>query len=448
MGLEFTAREIIDHFSPKQLEAFEATFTHRYIMYGGARGGGKSRLLRWWLLLFLLYQHDVQHNERVKVGLFCETYRDLQDRQISKIATEFPPQLGRIKDTLTDGLAFHLVDSLGGGILALRNLDDPSKYQGAEFAAIGVDELTKIQKSKFDILRGSLRFPGISHTVFMGTTNPGDIGHLWVKQLWIDRDFPPELRNMADQFKFIPALPSDNSHLDQTYWDELNSLPDNLRRAWVDGDWNVFAGQAFTVWRDERHIIEPFDIPDGWQRWRGVDWGYAAPMSCLWLTKDPDTRRIYVYRELYGSGITDDRQAETIKEMTPPTEKINMTYADPSMWAKKSQNQVITSSADEYTRYGVPLTRAENDRIGGKRKVDRLLSNAPDGQPGLMVFNTCNNLIRTLPALPYDKVKQEDIDTDAEDHVYDALRYALTSITTEKSRPAPASNPWLKMRNI
>lgn len=415
------------NFTERQREAIAATYSHRFVLYGGARGGGKSRLLRWWLVEFLLNLH-AQGIDDVRVGLFAETYPDLRDRQIAKIRVEFPAWLGRVRETKEDGLGFFLEEAFGGGVIALRNLDDPSKYQSAEFAAIGVDELTKVTKSTFDVLRGSLRWPGVPHTVFMGATNPGGIGHLWVKQLWIDRDFPREMRSLADQFIFVQSLPSDNPHLEQTYWDDLNSLPDDLRRAWVEGDWDVFTGQAFPMWRSDRHVIVPFEIPDHWPRVRGVDWGYRNPFCCLWAARDPDRGRVYVYREAYATGLSDREQARLIRSMTMPGEAVQVTYADPSMWQSKAYAGRATSTADEYAQEGVPLTRADNDRLSGKRKVDRLLQDGPDGEPMLQVFATCKNLIRTLPALPYDRTRTEDVDTDAEDHAYDALRYLLTFI--------------------
>lgn len=432
--------------TPRQREAIEATYSHRFVLYGGARGGGKSRLLRWWLLEYTLGQYAEYQHKGVHVALFCETYRDLVDRQISKIKAEFPAWMGAIKESKEEGLAFHLSKDLGSGVISLRNLDDPTKYQSAEWAAIGIDELTKISKETFDILRGSLRWAGISHTAFMGATNPGGIGHLWVKQLWVDRQFPPEMGAISEQFRFIQSLPADNPYLDQQYWQDLNSLPDDLRRAWVLGDWNVFAGQAFTTWT-QAHVVQPFQIPSHWRTWRGLDWGYSAPMCCLWLARNPDNGRIYVYRELYARELTDRQQARTIADLSTG-EATSLTYADPSMWGRKTSGETVTSTADEYAVCGVVLTQASNDRIDGKRKVDRLLLPLADGLPGVQVFSTCANLIRTLPALPYDKTRVEDIDTDAEDHAYDALRYGLTAITDHKpqTQQTQRTNPVFSSR--
>jgi len=352
----------------------------------------------------------------VRVMLACEDYPALQDRHLSRISTEFPVGIGQYNAQTHE---YRLHRDLGAGVLCFRNLDDASKYQSAEFAAIGVDELTKNQRETFDILRGSLRWPGISQTRFIAATNPGGPGHLWVKQLWIDRDFPPELADRADQFVFVRALPADNPHLGSAYWDELNSLPDELRRAWVEGDWNVFAGQAFGEWRQDRHVVQPFEVPSHWVRWRAVDYGFTAPMCCHWFAQNPDNSDVYVYRELYQAGMTDQEQAAEIVRLSEG-ERVRWTLADPSMWTKKSHEGLTFSTADEYAAGGVWLEPADNDRMNGIRRVRQHLH---DGT--LRVFANCTNLIRTLPALPRDQRNPEDVDTKAEDHAYDCLRYGL-----------------------
>jgi len=147
-------------FLPKQWEAWDKIWLHRYVLYGGSRGPGKSYWLRRSLLSLHIYWAAMGLRD-VTTGLFCETYPELRDRQISKIKQEFPLWLGEVKSTQEAGLGFYIREDYGGGMIALRNLDDPSKYQSAEFAAIGVDELTKSTKQTFDILRGSLRWPGL-----------------------------------------------------------------------------------------------------------------------------------------------------------------------------------------------------------------------------------------------------------------------------------------------
>lgn len=421
---------------PKQAEATRAADSHGYVLFGGSRGPGKSYWLRWWLLRFLLlcFERGIRN---VRVGLFCETYPVLIDRQVAKIEEEFPAFLGRVRVSKSHGFGFHLERRWGGGVIALRNLDDPNKFKGAEFAAIGVDQIEMITEEKFNVLRASKRWPLISQTRFVATANPGGIGHAWVKALWIDRQFPPYLEALKDEFVFIRALPDDNKFLPPEYWQELNSLPPALARAWRYGEWDIFAGQAFPEWRRDAHVIEPCDIPAHWIRIRAIDWGYRNPFCCLWAAKDPDTGRVVVYREAYQAGLTDRQQARLIKEMTPLGEIVAQTYADPSMWTRKNREDTTFSSADEYRAEGVVLTQADNDRLTGARKVRQLLSLGPDGKPLLQIFSTCTNLIRTLPALPYAKNgNPEDVDSEAEDHAYDALRYLLTRVNP---RPVPTA---------
>lgn len=414
-------------FTDKQMAATQAADTHKFTLYGGSRGPGKSYWLRRYLLRTLLKLAS-EGIRGARVGLFCEDYPALKDRQISKIETEFPSWLGVLKDSTTHGLGFHLAEEYGGGVLTLRNLDDASKYQSAEFAAIGVDELTKNSVETFNLLRGSLRWPGVHKPKFVAASNPGGIGHAWVSDYWIYKRFPSELQRLSDEFVFVRALPDDNPHLSTEYWEDLETLPPDLAKAWRWGDWSVFAGQVFREFSIDRHVVPPNLIPEAGTNKRAVDWGYSNPFCALWGRTEIDSGRVWVYREAYQSGLTDRQQAQLIKDLTPADENIAMTFADPAMWQKKNVANIVTSTADEYASQSVYLMKGDNDRVNGVRKVHRMLADLPDGKPGLMISETCQHLIKQLQNLAVDKGNPEDVDTKQEDHAFDTLKYLLSNV--------------------
>jgi hypothetical protein len=158
-----------------------------------------------------------------------------------------------------------------------------------------------------------------------------------------------------------------------------------------------------------------------------------------------------VYREVYRPGLTDAQQAKVIIDNSPYTEATTITYADPvSYWIRKNKNGVVYTSADEYLDQGVPLWEADNDRKSGKRKIETLLADLPDGEPGLKVFEGCHNLIRMMPKLARSENDPEDVDTDQEDHAYDALRYGLTNpkMFTKSRKRKQAKNPMMGVRGL
>ena len=436
-------------FTPKQMVATRAADSHKYTLFGGSRGPGKSYWLRWYPVRKLL-EYAERGLTGVRFGLFCEDYPSLKDRQISKISVEFPEWLGDLKESKEHGLAYHLHDSYGGGIIALRNLDDPAKYQSAEFGGIAVDELTKNKLDTFNILRGSLRWPGIENPNFIAATNPGGIGHAWVKKYFIDKDYPAELRPLADAFAFVQALPDDNPHLTPSYWHDLETLPPQLAKAWRYGDWGVFAGQVFKEFDMDRHVCRISDVPEAGSNIRGVDSGYTAPFCTLWGRKELSTGRIWIYREAYHKELTDREQAKLVRDMTTHDESISISFGDPAMWAAKNAGNIVTDAAKEFASMGVPLTKGDNNRVNGVRKIHRLLANLPDGKPGLMIADTCPNLISQMQNLAASDKNPEDVDTNQEDHAYDALRYLLSNVrdTTETKRPKLAHHPASGMKGL
>lgn len=423
--------------TPKQKEFLRTVKQNIYTLYGGAAGGGKSYILRWglvWLLIDWFIRTEIKG---IRVGLFCEDYPSLDDRQISKIKMEFPEWLGSYKESNHE---FTLNNELGGGVICFRNLDNPSKYLSSEFAAIAIDELTLNSRDVFDFLRMRLRWTGISDTKLIAATNPGGKGHMWVKDLFIDRNFTKEMQPLADKIAYIQARASDNPHLSQNYIDALNTLPEKLRKAYLEGDWNIFEGQVFTEFRTEKHVIEPFEIPHHWQRYRSMDWGYTKPYAVYSYAVDYDDV-LYITSEYYGCkpGMPDTGTQETAREVAQKIEHLKdyQGVADPAIWQRTGHDG--PTIAEIFATEGVYWVSADNDRLAGLMQVHQRLK---EGK--LKIFSNCVHLIRTLPALTYDKIKVEDVDTKQEDHAYDAVRYMCMARPVKSVKPEKPFNDGYK----
>lgn len=221
-------------FFEKQQVALDATKKWKYVLFGGSVGSGKSYWIRWTTVYWLMYYYAKYGLEGVRAGVFCEDYPSLNDRHLTKIKFEFPEWLGTYNQSKHE---FTLAKKWGSGIIAFRNLDDPSKYLSVEFAAIAIDEINRNPKTTFDMLRSRHRWPGIKDVKFFAACNP--LGEAWVKNMWVKRLFPKEEAEQYE-FVFIPALPTDNPHLDSSYYKALESLPDTQRQAYLEGNWDAF----------------------------------------------------------------------------------------------------------------------------------------------------------------------------------------------------------------
>lgn len=221
-------------FFPKQKEALEVTKRFKFTLFGGSVGSGKSRWLRWTTIYWLIRLSKKYNIQGIRAGLFCEDYPALNDRHLSKIKYEFPTWLGQYNESKHE---FTLTPEYGSGVIAFRNLDDPSKYLSVEFAIEAVDEVNRNNRETFIELRKRLRWPGIKEVKFFAACNP--IGEAWVKNIWVKRLFPPEEKEQYE-FIYVPALPTDNPHLPPEYFIGLQSLPENQRKAVLEGNWDAF----------------------------------------------------------------------------------------------------------------------------------------------------------------------------------------------------------------
>lgn len=448
---------------PKQVQFLESLERFDAVLYGGALGSGKSTILRWaliWLLVKWAMPKELGGYglRNVPVGLFCETYTALEDRQIGEFK-KIPETIGKYYDRKRE---FHLAERLGGGIIRLRNLDDPSKYASVQFAAIAVDELTYDPKPTYDFLLTRLRFPPIEHCPFLAATNPGQIGNAWVVKEFVDPMTRPGPAYDADldYYRkgncFIQALPRDNPRLTKQYLSNLKKLPEKQYRALVEGDWTVFAGQYFNMLDSHIHRIPEFAIPQNWNRFRAIDHGGNHPTVCLWGAMDEDGN-FYIYREYSKQGefATYHKQRIAEKSIDPETkqkETYRLTVGDPSMWsqeysaeANKLPSEVYNDIADGIGSFF--MQRAINARVQGWHALADGFSYELEGgrytigedgranikyirKPKIFIFNTCQYTWQSLTGILHSEVNVEDVKKTKNmygpgegDDEADALRY-------------------------
>ena len=470
--LQFDTDIAGEGFTERQMEAVRLlkSGTVKYLLYGGAVGGGKSFFLRWYCIrrLLELGGRGIRH---VQVMLACEDYPSLKDRQLSRIGREFPKWLGKAHtDHKEYGRCFILNPEYGSGVICFRNLDDPSKYQSAEFAMICVDELTKNPYETFTMLRTRIRWPGLTdeETFFIGGTNPGGVGHGWCKQLWMDKDYPEEFRSPTDytgKFAYVPSKAKDNPHLDQSYWAMLDTLPSVLRAAFRDGDWNIWYGQAFPEFSKQIHVCGRPPVPPNANLYMTFDWGFGAPFSVGWWWVNNDGQ-LFRFDEWYGwsgqpnQGLrlpdTDiaDGIIEREKAMGIEGRDI-IRFAGHDCFQKRPDYQgggQGPSTADVFAEKGLFLTPADSSRILKIRAFRERLRLREDGKPMLYVYENCAQFIRTVSALPLDPNNIEDVDTNAEDHIYDEAcqicmaRPVPTPQEAYRGEPNSVQRIWARVR--
>lgn len=311
---------------------------------------------------------------------------------------------------------------------------DVFKYQSSEYEDICFDELTQFSEFQYMYLMSRARTtkPGVKCYI-RAATNPGGVGHIWVKKRFVDvapwgtRYVNPETGRTR---LFIPAKAQDNPHLmeaDPQYINRLQELPEDQRRALLDGDWDVFSGQYFSEWNREIHVVKPFEIPAYWKRFRSLDYGLDCT-ACYWWAVSQD-KRCFIYRELYESNLNLSQAAKKILEMTPSDEHISYTVASPDLWNRRQDTGI--AGVEVMAKAGLhAMVKADDRRVAGWRALKEYLEPYEDNGvkvARLAIFDTCTNLIRTLPALVRDSNDPEDVDDHCEDHGPESIRYGIMS---------------------
>lgn len=396
---------------PKQKEFMLAT--KKYVAYGGARGGGKS-----WAVREKAKRLAIKW-PGIKILIIRKTYNDLRENHINPLIKDLPNKYVPYRE-IDKSFVFPNGSRIKCSYFA--NDNDALQYQGQEFDVIFLEEATQFSMTVFDTLKACLRGANPFPKRMYLTCNPDGIGFMWVKRLFVTRDYLPN--ENPDDYMFIQALVDDNMALveqNPDYLAQLESLPEDMRMRWRFGSWDYALGQYFDEFRRDKHVIKPFDIPEEWRRYRSIDYGLDG-LACLWIAVSPE-RRCYVYREYFKSNQRIEEVARGINGMTPSNENIYITLAPPDMWGRSQESG--RRKADMFYDDGLQVTKSSNDREAGWLSIKELLADGADGAPRLQIFDTCTKLISDLPSLIRDAKKPTDCSKEPHDitHVPDALRY-------------------------
>lgn len=462
---------------PRQLLAHELAPVCDEVLYGGARGGGKTD----WLLAEGLRRCEAVPG--LSAVFFRRTYKELEGQggAIIRLLSRIPRTYGRWNAN-NRRWTFH-----NGSTLTLSYLESPADVQawlGLELQLMLFDQVEQIDEETYVMVRTSLRAAGPVarlmqaaglHPAAAASANPGGRGHAWVKRRFVDpfplgaqmfRAAPTEDEPAPMVRLFVPARLQDNPALDlgdPTYRARLQALPAEDRKAQLEGDWNVFKGARFAEFRTDIHVRTPEDLPlpavGLAPRAVGVDYGSENPFVALWGARIGDDL-IVVYREVWGRGLSPAEQAERLLAAETPEERApgaqTMTVAlDPASWTAPADQPLarvqgkairptgppVRSVAWYYARAGVPVERADNRRIVGAADIAARLTVRKDGLPRLLISSACPKLIETLPLQQRDPKSPEDVLKNATDHWYDALRYLVAKLGFLQLQGSSAAPP-------
>lgn len=432
----------------------------RYCGYGGARGGGKSWVLRVKAcLLANRYGAPNAWSEGIKICIVRRTLVDVRNNHIipMKIMLRGLAKYNQAERTFyfANGATIHFE--------YYDNENDANHFQGVEYDVIFVDEATQMEESWLKIIAASCRGANIfPHRVYY-TCNPGGPGHQYIKRIFIDRLYKDN--EDPDDYDFVQAKVTDNTvlmEMDPTYVSFLKDLPPKLRKAWLDGDWDIFEGQYFSEFVNDpdhyddhiwTHVIHPVKIRKSWVIYRSMDWGFYRPFSVGWTAVTEDGVMIR-FKELYGVQKSGHESLANEGVKWPPEQVFKKIYeiehndpdlkgkqiigvADPAIW----QSQTGVSIADTATDCGIYFEPGDNTRIAGWMQCRYRLQFDEGGRPRFYVTTDCPEFIRTIPTLMHDAHNVEDLDSSGEDHIADEWRYCANRVPIKPIIKEPEKIP-------
>lgn len=396
---------------PKQKEFMLAKA--KYVAYGGARGGGKS-----WAVREKAKRLAIKW-AGIKILIIRQTYTDLRENHILPLSAELPAAYAPYKES-DKSFCFKNGSRIKCSYFATDK--DALQYQGQEFDVIFLEEATQFSEMVFNVLKACLRGANNFPKRMYLTCNPDGIGFIWVKRLFVSREYLPE--ENPDDYVFIQALVDDNKILmekDPEYVKQLDSLPEDLRKRWRYGSWDVALGQYFGEFRRDIHTCEPFEVPSEWRRYISIDYGLDM-LAAYWIAVDNSTN-CYVYKEYCCSDLPISYAAQAILENTDANENIYAVLAPPDLWNRSQETG--KSKALLFSEAGLDLTKSNNDREAGWLAIKELLKQDTEGVSRLHIFKNCTRLIKNLPELLRDPKHPTDTMNEPHEitHSPDALRY-------------------------
>ena len=408
------------------------------VLYGGAAGGGKSYSIIWDAVM------KAMQYKQARIAIFRRKFPELE-KSIILDFLEYVPAKWYEYNKKDHRVTFHQT----GSIIEFNHCQlesDVYNYQSAQYDFIYFDELTHFTEYIYTYLQSRCRSPKGYPAQVKSASNPGNIGHHWVKTRFIDNYEPNKVQVHREELpdgkihefttQYIPARVYDNAYImekDPKYISRLQKIPnESERKALLDGDWDSFEGQYFKEWSYDVHVCKPFKIPTDWQRIRTIDWGYTNPTVCLWIAFAP-SKKAYVYRELTLTEATIEETVDTIKNLSDG-ETYSYTTADPALWST-TQLERGESIAHRIMTMGIPLMKADNNRIAGWNVIHSYLEWNETLEPRMQFFSNCLQLIKTLPGLIHNTKKPEDLNTEGDDHHADALRYGLMTRPLSSYKP-------------